>query len=63
MREAVGREGLDRLRGLRSELVTTSVGINSRPLGFLDFPLRLRGGDSDISEAGVVSLETEEGWT
>lgn len=34
--EAVGSDGLDRLRGLKSELLTNSVGISSSPLGFFD---------------------------
>ncbi len=63
VREAVWRDGLHRLKGLRSELVTTSVGINSRPLGFLDFPLRLRSEYLDISDTRTVSLETEVCWS
>lgn len=50
VRDAVGKDGLDRLRGLISELVTSSVGMSSRTLGFFDLPLWLQAGDSDISE-------------
>lgn len=44
--EAVGSEGLDRPMGLRSELVTTSVGMSSRPLGLRALPLWLPAGES-----------------
>lgn len=36
VREAVGSDGLDRLRGLKSELLTNSVGMSSSPRGFFD---------------------------
>lgn len=39
MREA--REGLARFMVPKSELVTSSGGVSSRPFGFLDFPLWL----------------------
>lgn len=34
--EAVGSDGLDRLSGLKSELLTKSVGMISSPRGFFD---------------------------
>lgn len=56
MREAVGSDGLDRLRGLKSELLTNSVGMSSNPRGFFEvLPLRLRLGDKS------EELDSDEG--
>lgn len=59
MRDAVGSDGLDRLRGLKSELLTNNVGMSSSPRGFFEvLLLRLWFRHSDRSE----EFDSDEGW-